>query len=95
MHAKGTCPIFKVAQLLSDPWTMMIIHYLNEGPKRFSDLMKILEGISSRTLTLKLAKLVELNIVSKNKEGIYATTKEGKGLKKIVGEMRKYQDSYL
>jgi DNA-binding HxlR family transcriptional regulator len=90
-----TCPITKVAQLLSDSWTMLIVYQLNTGPKRFCELERALEGISTRTLTLKLNKLIEEGMVEKDENGIYVSTKRCKGLKLIENAMRKYEQQYL
>lgn len=89
------CPITKVALLLSDAWTMLVMHFLIEGPKRFCELEKLLSGISTRTLTLKLNKLIEDGMVSKNADGAYLATKKGKGLRVIEDSMRKYEKKYL
>jgi DNA-binding HxlR family transcriptional regulator len=89
------CPITEVAKLLSDTWTMLIMHFLIEGDKRFCDLEKNLTGISTRTLTLKLKKLCEEGLVKKTPTGSYAATKKGKGLKLIENSMRKYEKLYL
>ncbi len=89
------CPITKVATLLSDTWTMLIMHFLIEGPKRFCDLEKSLTGISTRTLTLKLKKLLEDKMIIKTKNGSYSATNKGKGLKLIEDSMRKYEKKYM
>jgi DNA-binding HxlR family transcriptional regulator len=89
------CPITKVAVLLSDSWTMLIMHFLIEGKKRFCELEKLLVGISTRTLTLKLNKLIEDGMIVKNEDGSYIATKKGKGLKLIEDSMRKYEKKYL
>ncbi len=92
---KKTCPITGVAELLSDTWTMLIMRALTEGPKRFSELEEWLEGISTRTLTLKLARLTKLKLVTKTKQGVYTATEKGKGLKIIERAMIKYSALYL
>jgi DNA-binding HxlR family transcriptional regulator len=91
----GDCPISKVAILLSDTWTMLIMHYLIESPKRFCDLEKALSGISTRTLTLKLKKLHSNQMLDKNKEGYYVATEKGRGLRLIENSMKRYQARYL
>jgi len=95
MKGHSDCPISKVALLLSDPWTMMILHYLNGGPKRFCELEKALDGISTRTLTLKLGKLAQEEMIKKNKDGAYITTKRGRGIKLVEKAMTRYQAEYL
>lgn len=92
---EATCPITKVAQLLSDRWTMLILYQLNHGARRFCDLERALEGISTRTLALKLKKLLDDDMIAKNEDGCYTTTKRGKGLKLIENAMRRYEREYL
>lgn len=89
------CPITKVTLLLSDTWTMLVMHFLIEGPKRFCELEKLLTGISTRTLTLKLNKLVEEGMIKKDKQGNYLATPKGKGLKIVEDSMRKYEKKYM
>jgi DNA-binding HxlR family transcriptional regulator len=91
----NTCPITKVAILLSDTWTMLIMHALTDGPKRFCELEAALAGISTRTLTLKLQKLTAEGLVEKNAAGAYQSTKKGAGLKIIENAMKKYSAQYL
>lgn len=94
-QSKEFCPLTQTAELLSDTWTILIMRALTEQPKRFTELERWLEHISSRTLTLKLQKLQELGLVSKDLEGIYAATKKGKGLKIIENAMISYAKKYL
>jgi len=90
-----TCPITKTASLLSDTWTMLMVHSLLEESKGFCDLERDLEGISTRTLTLKLKKLEEEKLVRRTKEGCYELTEKGKGLKVVERAMRSYGEKYL
>jgi DNA-binding HxlR family transcriptional regulator len=92
---KHTCPITKVAELLSDTWTMLIMRALTEGPKRFSELKVWLDTISTRTLTLKLQKLSAEGLIEKTPEGLYTVTKKGAGLKIIERAMIQYSEKYL
>ena len=89
------CPITKVVLLLSDAWTMMILYQLNTKSMRFCELERALNGISTRTLTLKLHKLIEEDMVTKDALGMYMTTKRGKGLRIIKKAMRRYEETYL
>lgn len=93
--SRGDCPTTKVAEILSDTWTMLIMRALTEGPKRFGELEKWLDGISSRTLTLKLETLKKRGLIAKSKEGIYESTEKGKGLRIIEKAMIEYSKKYL
>lgn len=92
---KHDCPILKVATLLSDTWTMLILRALTEGPKRFCELEGWLDGISTRTLTLKLKKLTEEDLITKDGTGFYRVTKKGAGIKIIEKAMITYSERYL
>ncbi len=83
------CPVQKTAELLSDVWTILIIRDLIKSNKRFTELEKLLDGISTRTLTLKLKKLIKEGLVEK-KDTSYSLTKKGKGLNTIFEAMNKY-----
>jgi DNA-binding HxlR family transcriptional regulator len=89
------CPITRVASLLSDTWTMLIMHSLTTGPKRFCEIEAELDGISTRTLTLKLQKLTSEDLIEKTETGSYQATKKGSGLKMIEKAMIKYSETYL
>lgn len=89
------CPITKVAVLLSDTWTMLVMHALMEDTKRFCDLERDLDGISTRTLTLKLKKLIDEGLIEKLETGAYKATARGKGLKIIENAMKRYEERYL
>jgi len=88
------CPVAKVAVLLSDPWTMLIIRDLLMKKMRFSDLEKSLKGISSRTLTIKIKQLEKEGILSKGDNHYYSMTLQGKKFKKILKAMADYGKSF-
>ena len=89
------CPITKVAELLSDTWTMLIMHYLIDKPTGFCELERALAGISTRTLTLKLGKLVDEKMATKTKTGLYTATKKGAGIRLIERAMKRYEEKFL
>lgn len=93
--AETSCPITRVARLLSDTWTMLVMHALLAGPRRFCELERDLPGISTRTLTLKLNKLIEEGLIAKTSTGAYSATERGRGLKLIENAMKRYEAKYL
>jgi DNA-binding HxlR family transcriptional regulator len=95
LHSHLTCPITKTATLLSDTWTMLIVRSLLDEPKRFCELERDLEGISTRTLTLKLKKLEADRIIKKKGVGLYEPTEKGKGLRMVESAMKRYGEKYL
>jgi len=59
------CPIEEVMQILSGRWPTLLIYYLKQCTKRFSDLRKDNPAISHRMLTLELRKLEDAGIVAR------------------------------
>ncbi|EKF20279.1 winged helix-turn-helix transcriptional regulator [Nitratireductor pacificus] len=59
------CPIEEVMQVLSGRWPTLLIYYLQEGTKRFSELQRDNPTVSHRMLTLELRKLEQAGIVQR------------------------------
>ena len=52
-----SCPVETTLGILSGRWTVMIIHQLLEGTKRFNQLQRELSGITHRTLSKQLRQM--------------------------------------
>ena len=57
--------IGKVLARIGDRWTMIVISQLGEGPKRFNELRRGIDGVSQRMLTLTLKNLERDGLVSR------------------------------
>lgn len=91
--SKKTCPVTVVAELLSDTWTMLVVHNLIKGQQmRFCELERALAGISTRTLTLKLKKLEDKQLINKTNDG-YRITKTGLKLQPVIRAMEQFGKS--
>ena len=58
----------RVSQVLSrigDKWTVIVISQLGEGPRRFNELQRAVEGVSQRMLTLTLKNLERDGLVTR------------------------------
>lgn len=59
------CPIEEAMRVLSGRWPTLLLYYLKDGTKRFSDLKRDNPAVSHRMLTLELRKLEAAGIVSR------------------------------
>lgn len=57
------CPIEGVMQVLSGRWPTLLLYYLKDGTKRFSDLRRDNPMVSHRMLALELRKLEDAGVV--------------------------------
>lgn len=65
------CPIEEVMQVLSGRWPTLLIYYLQDGTKRFSDLRRDNPTISHKMLAFELRKLEEAGVVARTEFGGY------------------------
>lgn len=92
------CPVARVADLLGDSCSLLILRDLLEKPRRFGELEESLSGISSRTLTNKLKFLTEEKLIEHTEHdghAQYSLTNKGNALHKILDAMREYGKKYL
>ena len=61
-----TCPVCRTAEIVCAKWTLLLIRDLSEGRSRFCELERSLQGISPRTLSLRLRALEEEGIVERD-----------------------------
>jgi len=96
----NSCPVARVADLLGDSCSLLVLRDLLLKPRRFCDLQNSLSGISTRTLTNKLKrlegeKLVQRKEFTKPSRMEYTLTKKGAALRDVVDAMRAYGKRYL
>src|SRR5213596_2617747 len=95
------CPVCRTAEVVCGKWTLLLIRDLAEGRHRFCELERSLEGISPRTLSLRLRALEEQGIVERRTfpevppRVEYSLTDKGQGLVPIIEDMRAYGREYL
>lgn len=59
------CPIEDAMRVLSGRWPTLLLYYLKQGAKRFSDLRRDNPTVSHRILSLELRKLQDAGIVER------------------------------
>ncbi|GMX62577.1 helix-turn-helix domain-containing protein [Paenibacillus elgii] len=98
---KGTpgvpCPIAKTLDVIGTKWTFLIIRdLLIEGTMRFSDLLKSMDGISPKTLSLRLKELEDHGMLERTvypevpPRVEYTLTEKGRRLEGIFIELKRF-----
>ncbi len=57
------CPIRDVLDRVGDAWTALVLRELSHGPCRFNALLRVVDGISQRMLSVTLRSLERDGIV--------------------------------
>jgi DNA-binding HxlR family transcriptional regulator len=90
------CPVAKTLKVIGSKWTMLILHNLFDGKKRFGELQRSLPGISPKTLSQRLQELEQEGIITKK---VYAEvplhveynlTEKGKSLDGIFDSLKQW-----
>src|SRR5215475_4615029 len=100
-ESNSTCPVCATAEVVCAKWTLLLVRDLAEGRSRFCELERSLEGISPRTLSLRLRALEEEGIVERKTypevppRVEYQLTEKGEALLPIIDSMREYGQHWL
>jgi DNA-binding HxlR family transcriptional regulator len=101
MASDPTCPVCRTADIVCGKWTLLLVRDLAEGRSRFCELERSLQGISPRTLSLRLRALEEEGIVERQTYAEvpprveYSLTAKGRALIPIIEGMRTYGERWL
>src|SRR6059036_1448250 len=99
--AENPCPVGCCAEIISGKWTLLIIRDLADGSCRFCELERSLEGISPRTLSLRLRALEAEGIIARHTypevppRVEYCLTAKGEALIPMIDYMRRYGRRWL
>jgi DNA-binding HxlR family transcriptional regulator len=83
------CLTARALERVGDRWTLLVIRDLLTGPKRFTDLMDRLGGITPKTLSQRLRELEDAGIVAADREPgrrevFYRLTPAGADLEPVI-----------
>src|SRR5438093_7476664 len=99
LHAAEKCPaIREVLNRVGDKWSVQIVGLLGDGPMRFSELRRSIEGISQRMLTLTLRGLERDGLVTRTifptipPRVDYELTAMGRTLLKPINALAEWSD---
>jgi DNA-binding HxlR family transcriptional regulator len=101
VHQSETCSVAACAEIVGAKWTVLIVHELSEGPRRFTQIEHACAGISPRTLAERLRWLEGEEIVARHSYAEspprveYTLTEKGEALLPLVAEMRRFGHDWL
>jgi DNA-binding HxlR family transcriptional regulator len=101
VHQSETCSVAACAEIVGAKWTVLIVHELSEGPRRFTQIEHSCAGISPRTLAERLRGLEAEEIVARHSYSEspprveYELTEKGIALLPLITEMRRFGHEWL
>jgi DNA-binding HxlR family transcriptional regulator len=96
-----TCPaVREILTRVGDKWSVLIVAHLRNGPRRFSEVRRSIEGISQRMLTLTLKGLERDGLVTRTVEPSipprvdYELTRLGRTILKPILGLAKWAEEH-
>lgn len=95
------CPVARTAEIIGNKWTPLIVRDLARGQRRFSELERGLHGISPKTLSERLKRLEEADVVARRcfaevpPRVEYSLTEKGHALLPVIESMRAFGTAWL
>lgn len=94
------CSLGLTIDLIGGKWKLMILWYLINGPKRFTELKKSIPNITQKILTEQLRELEDTSIISRKVYAAippkveYSMTRYGESLIPIIDSLCTWSKTY-
>src|ERR1700739_2126028 len=89
----STCGVRTILERIGDKWAIYVVDRLGEGPRRFTELHRGIEGITGRMLTVTLRALERDGIITRTVHAAvpprvdYELTPLGQTLHDTIGQL--------
>ena len=90
------CAVERALSVVGAKWSLVILHYLMDGPRRFSDLQRDIPGASPKMLTVRLRELEQLGLLTRSVHAEvpprveYELTAPGRSLRPIIESLERW-----
>jgi len=99
--ATSACRVRSVLGRIGDKWAIYVVDRLGDGPHRFSELLRGIDGITARMLTVTLRGLERDGLLTRTVHAAvpprvdYALTPLGETLHTAIGQLVIWADFHL
>ena len=100
LNSKSGCAVEVTLSVMGGTWKPIVLFYLLQGKKRFSELARAIPNITQRMLTLQLRELEDAGIVERTVYAEvpprvdYALTELGRSLQPVLSALRDWGQGY-
>ena len=94
--AQTGCNVERALSIVGAKWTLVILHDLMDGPKRFGELQRLIPSASAKMLTERLRELEDHGLLTRTVHPevpprvVYALTETGRTLGPIVDSLDRW-----
>ncbi|MEU2721712.1 winged helix-turn-helix transcriptional regulator [Streptomyces smyrnaeus] len=100
-QSDDACRTRVVLDIVGDKWSLLVVRHLREGPRRFTELKRAIDGISQRMLTVTLRSLERDGILTRTVHGVmpphvsYELTEMGITLREATAPLLEWSVAHL
>jgi DNA-binding HxlR family transcriptional regulator len=99
--ASASCRVREVLDRIGDKWAIYVVDRLSQGPRRFSELLRGIDGITARMLTVTLRGLERDGILTRTVHAVvpprvdYQLTSLGETLLDTIAQLTAWADAHI
>ncbi|GHH95041.1 winged helix-turn-helix transcriptional regulator [Streptomyces capillispiralis] len=100
-RSSDACRTRVVLDIVGDKWSLLVVRNLRDGPRRFTELKRAIDGISQRMLTVTLRSLERDGILTRTVHGVmpphvsYELTEMGVALREATAPLLEWSVAHL
>ncbi len=97
----AACPARRLLERISDKWVSLLLNALSDGPRRYSELARIIAGVSQKMLTQTLRGLERDGLVTRTVTPAvpvrvdYALTPLGASLLPVMRAVKDWAETHM
>lgn len=90
------CAVERALSVVGAKWTLVVLHHLMDGPRRFSELQRLIPAASPKMLTVRLRDLEQLGLLTRTFHAEmpprveYRLTPQGRSLQPIIASIQRW-----
>ena len=94
------CPVAITVDIIGNKWKLLILRDILTGTKRFSEMKRVMPGVTQKMLTQSLRGLEEDGLIERKVYPVvppkveYTLTELGLSLGPVIDEMRRFGTHY-
>jgi DNA-binding HxlR family transcriptional regulator len=89
------CGLARALDVIGERWTLLLVRELLFGPRRYTDLLLTLPGLTTNLLAARLQQLEGDGVVARAPDGRWALTLSGAALEPAVMELARWGGRFL
>lgn len=92
------CPMRAAMSALGGKWTLIVLHWLDGGPRRFNELQRLVPDVSNKVLIEVLRMLEDEGLITRTARDMqveYAISAHGRSVRPLIDAIHDWGQAHL